>query len=111
MKDPFSGIKAFEGFEELLVWQQDKSPHLRGSFRATVLRGEGGSNNAGGSRDPLSADGYTVMVDWRSAVVGQLTIGDTIKRADGTVLTIQQLTREHGIGVTVRCTADERALR
>lgn len=109
MRDPFDNPKAFEAFEEMLIWQQDGKSRLRGSFRATVVRGEGDSNSTGGSRDGIPADGYSILIDCRLRICGQISVGDTIIRADGSTLSVQQLTREHGIGVTLRCTADERA--
>lgn len=107
----FENNAAFNAFEELLVWQQDRASKLRGSFRATVLQGAAGTNGAGASTGPVPADAYSIVIDFRSPICGQVSVGDTIKRSDGTIFTVHQISREHGIGAVLRVTCEERPER
>lgn len=96
---------------EMVVWRQDKAPHLTGSFRASVLHGESQSGSAGPSRGPSAADPWTLMVDSNSAECVGMAVGDTLTLKDGTVLSVQQVSRDPALGWVIKCTANERSPR
>lgn len=125
---------AFAPFGEVVRWTQDKAPHLTASFRATVLHGESQSETAGPSRGGFAADSFTVLVESRDAFAcasGDSTspravqqtrapaarfptapapaLGDTLVLGDGTVLSVQQVSRDASLGLVIRCTANARA--
>ena len=123
---------AFAPFGGIVRWTQDKAPHLTASFRATVLHGESQSETAGPSRGGFAADSFTVLVESRDAFAcasGDSTalapsckrarqprvsapapaLGDTLVLGDGTVLSVQQVSRAPALGLVIRCTANARA--
>lgn len=126
---------AFAPFGEVVRWTQDKAPHLTASFRATVLHGESQSETAGPSRGGFAADSFTVLVESRDAFAravpraacpvpggsssscavpgaqapGFPSPGDTMTLRDGTVLSVQQVSRDAALGLVIRCTANARA--
>ena len=105
----FENEAAFAPMSEMVVWRQDKAPHLTGSFRASVLHGESQSESAGPSRGPAAADPWTLMVDSNPAECVGMAEGDTITLEDGTVLSVQQVSRDPALGWVVKCTANMRA--
>lgn len=104
----FEDNEAFKAFEEKLAWEQDGAPHLRGSFSGSVLKAAPSSRSAGHTLGAETADSYTILVDFRTGLLRHVSVGDTIRRTDGTRLTIKEITREHGIGAYLKCTAEER---
>ena len=90
-------------------WRQDKAPHLEGSFNANVLHGETQSESAGPTRGGVAADPWTVFV--RRGVGVNVSVGDTLELADGTVLDVQQISPDPHLGWVIRATANMRAPR
>jgi hypothetical protein len=111
MKDIFDNGAAFEPMSELVKWRQDKAPHLEGSFRAVVLHGETQSESAGPTRGGMAADPWSVICDTNPAECVGLTFGDTLELQDGTILTVQQISRDNYFQWVIRCTANARAPR
>lgn len=112
MPDPFDSKifgAAFEPMSELVKWRQDKAPHLEGSFNAVVVHGESQSESAGPTRGGFAADPWTLMIDSNPAECVGMVEGDTITLEDGTVLSVQQVSRDPALGWVVRCTANMRA--
>ena len=107
----FEHVAAFAPMAELVKWRQDKSPHLEGSFDATVLHGESQSESAGPSRGGFAADPWTVIVDAKEAECAGVAVGDTLELQDGTVLSVQQISRDPAFGFVIRCTSNARAPR
>lgn len=105
----FDNGAALEPMSELVKWRQDKAPHLEGSFRAVVVHGESQSESAGPTRGGMAADPWSVICDSNSAECVGLKYGDTLELRDGTILTIQQITRDVFFGWVIRCTANARA--
>lgn len=111
MPSMFENVAAFEPMDELVKWRQDKAPHLEGSFRAVVVHGESQSESAGPTRGGMAADPWTVIVETNPAECVGMANGDTIELQDGTVLTVQQISRDRFFGWVIRCTANARAPR
>lgn len=111
MRDIFDNGAAFEPMSELVKWRQDKAPHLEGSFRAVVLHGESQSESAGPTRGGMAADPWSVICDTNPAECVGLTLGDTLELRDGTILTVQQISRDNYFKWVIRCTANARAPR
>ena len=107
----FENAEAFAPMAELVKWRQDKAPHLEGSFKATVLHGESQSESAGPSRGGMAADPWSVICDTNPAECVGLTLGDTLELQDGTILTVQQISRDPAFGWVIRCTSNARAPR
>lgn len=107
----FENEAAFAPMGEALTWRADKAPHHEAQLFGTVVHGEGASANAGHVRAPFSADPYTVILENLPAAAVDLKVGDTLRREDGTVLTVQQISSDPLFGVTLRTTANERAAR
>lgn len=108
---PFENDAAFEPMAEPVVWRQDKAPHLSGTFDATVLHGESQSDNAGHSRAGISADPWTVICASNPAECVGMVPGDTLTIEDGTVLSVQQISKDPALGWVIRCTANARGPR
>ena len=102
---------AFEPMEETVKWRQDKAPHFEGSFSATVLHGESQSESAGPTRGAIAADPWTVIVDSNPAECVGMTHGDTLELQDGTILDVQQISRDPAFGWVIRATSNARAPR
>ena len=111
MPSIFENVAAFEPMDELVKWRQDKAPHLEGSFNAVVVHGESQSESAGPSRGAMAADPWTVIVETNPAECVGMTNGDTLELQDGTILTVQQITRDRVLGWVIRCTANARVPR
>ncbi|MBR2487976.1 MAG: hypothetical protein IKB52_02535 [Kiritimatiellae bacterium] len=111
MPSVFENRAAFAPMAETVKWRQDKAPHLEGSFSATVLHGESQADSAGPSRGGFAADPWSVIVDANPAECVGLAIGDTLELQDGTVLSVQQITRDPALGWVIRCTSNARAPR
>ena len=111
MRGIYDSNAAFEPMDELVKWRQDKAPHLEGSFKANVLHGESQSDSAGPSRGTFAADPWTVIVETNPAECVGMTNGDTLELQDGTILTVQQITRDRFFGWVIRCTSNARAPR
>lgn len=112
MRSPFDmPDEAFSPLSETVKWRQDKAPHLEGSFRAIVVHGESQSESAGPSRGPMAADPWTVMCGTNPAECIGLALGDTLELRDGTILTVQQVSRDPAFGWVIRCTSNARAPR
>ena len=111
MSVKFDNPHAFEPMDELVKWRQDKAPHLEGSFNAVVVHGESQSESAGPSRGAMAADPWTVIVETNPAECVGMTNGDTLELQDGTILTVQQITRDRFFGWVIRCTSNARAPR
>ena len=111
MPDMFECDAAFEPMEQIVVWRQDRAPHLEGSFTATVLHGESDSDSAGHVRGPMSADPWNVITASNPAECVGLAAGDTLTLEDGTVLSVQQISTDPGFGWVIRCTSKARAPR
>lgn len=111
MPSIFENVAAFEPMDELVKWRQDKAPHLEGSFNAVVVHGESQSESAGSSRGAMAADPWTVIVETNPAECVGMTNGDTLELQDGTILTVQQITRDRFFGWVIRCTSNARAPR
>ena len=107
----FENVAAFEPMDELVKWRQDKAPHLEGSFRAVVVHGESQSESAGPSRSGIAADPWTVIIREHTATCAGMKTGDTLELLDGTVLSIQQVTKDAAFGWVVKATANARAPR
>ena len=107
--DIFGNDVAFGGFAETLKWRQDKAPHAVGSLRAVVLHGESQSESAGPSRDGIAADPWTVIARETESLAVGIRAGDTLELAGGTVLMVQQISRDREMGWVIRCTANARA--
>lgn len=102
---------AFTPMREAVLWRQDAASHLSGSFDATVLHGESQSESAGPSRGQFAADPWTVMCESNPAECVCMAVGDTLELTDGTVLNVQQISRDPVFGWVIRCTSDERSPR
>lgn len=111
MPSIFENVAAFEPMDELVKWRQDKAPHLEGSFRAVVVHGESQSESAGPSRGAMAADPWTVIVETNPAECVGMTNGDTLELQDGTILIVQQITRDRFFGWVIRCTSNARVPR
>ena len=111
MGGPFENAAAFDPMAEMVKWRQDKAPHLEGSFRATVLHGESQSESAGPTRGAFAADPWTVIVETIPAECVGIVVGDTLERQDGTVLDVQQISRDPAFGWVIRATSTARAPR
>lgn len=107
----FENDAAFDPLAELVVWRQDKSPHLEGTFKATVVHGESQADNAGHVRGGTSADPWSVICSSNPAECVGIETGDTLKLLDGTVLTVQQITKDAALGWVIKCTSDMRGPR
>lgn len=105
----FENDAAFEPMAEPVVWRQDKAPHLEGTFLATVLHGEAENENAGHTRGSIAADPWTVICSSNPAECVGMVAGDTLTLDDGTVLSVQQISRDVALGWVIRCTANARA--
>lgn len=111
MPSMFENAAAFSPLDELVKWRQDKAPHLEGSFNALVVHGESQSESAGPSRGGIAADPYTVIAESNPAECIGMALGDTLELEDGTVLTVQQISRDVHFGWVIRCTSKARAPR
>jgi len=111
MSGIFDSGAAFEPMDELVKWRQDKAPHLEGSFDAVVLHGESQSESAGPTRGAMAADPWTVVTESNPAECVGLTLGDTLELQDGTILTVQQISRDRFLGWVIRCTSNARVPR
>lgn len=107
----FENGAAFEPMAELVKWRQDKAPHLEGSFKATVLHGESQSDSAGPSRGTFAADPWTVICESNPAECVGMSVGDTLELKAGTVLSVQQISRDPAFGWVIRATSTARAPR
>lgn len=111
MRSIFQNDAAFAPMAELVKWRQDKAPHLEGAFSATVLHGETQSESAGATRAGVAADPWTVIARDVTARCAGMTVGDTLELLDGTVLTVQQVSKDAALGWVIRATANVRAPR
>ena len=111
MRSIFQNDAAFAPMDECIKWRQDKSPHLEGAFYGTVLHGESQSESAGPSRSGIAADSWTVIIREHTATCAGMKTGDTLELLDGTVLSIQQVTKDAAFGWVVKATANARAPR
>ena len=109
MKNFFHNPRAFDAIVEPVKWRQDKAPHLEGSFQASVLHGESQSESAGPTRGPMAADPWTVICESNPAECVGMVVGDTLELMDGTLLSVQQVSRDPALGWVIRCTANARA--
>lgn len=107
----FENGAAFEPMAELVKWRQDKAPHLEGSFKATVLHGESQSDSAGPTRGGFAADPWTLIVETNPAECVGMVVGDTIELQSGTILDVQQISRDPAFGWVIRATSMARAPR
>lgn len=107
----FENVAAFDPMAELVKWRQDKSPHLEGSFKANVLHGESQGDSAGPSRGTFAADPWTVICETNPAECVGMAVGDTLELKDGTVLSVQQISRDPALGWIIRATSKARAPR
>ena len=107
----FQRGQAFGRLSELVRWRQDKAPHVEGSFRAFLLHGETQSESAGASRQGIAADPWTVMVDDLPASCAAIAVGDSLTLLDGSILSVQQLSKDPALGWIIRCTANARGPR
>lgn len=100
--------RAFKPMTETVSWRQDAAPHKSAGFKAVVLQGSGESSSAGHSAEPVSANDWRVIVPAFEAIITDIKIGDTIRRMDGNILTVQQVTRGDNEWI-IGCTSDMRA--
>lgn len=100
--------RAFKPMTETVSWRQDAAPHKSAGFKAVVLQGSGESSSAGHSAEPVTANAWSVIVPAFEAIITDIKAGDTIRRMDGNILTVQQVTRGDGEWI-IRCTSDMRA--
>jgi hypothetical protein len=100
--------RAFKPMTETVSWRQDAAPHKSAGFKAVVLQGSGESSSAGHSAEPVSANAWSVIVPAFEAIITDIKIGDTIRRMDGNILTVQQVTRGDGEWI-ISCTSEMRA--
>lgn len=107
----FENDAAFDPLGELVTWRQDKSPHLEGTFKATVVHGESQADNAGNVRGGTSADPWSVICSSNPAECVGIETGDTLTLLDGTVLTVQQISKDTAFGWVMKCTSDMRGPR
>ena len=96
---------------ELVKWRQDKAPHIEGSFKATILHGASQSESAGPTRGAFAADPWIVICDSNPAECVGMVVGDTLEMSDGTILSVQQFSRDPALGWVIRCTTNARAPR
>ena len=59
----------------------------------------------------MAAGPWTVIVETNPAECVGMANGDTIELQDGTVLTVQQISRDRFFGWVIRCTANARVPR
>ena len=111
MDHAFENDAAFEPMAEPVVWRQDKSPHLEGTFMATVVHGESQADNAGHVRGGTAADPWSVICSSNPAECVGIESGDTLTLLDGTVLTVQQISKDPAFGWVMKCTSDMRGAR
>lgn len=111
MPSMFENDAAFEPMDELVKWRQDKSPHLEGSFKATVLHGETQSDSAGPSRGTFAADPWSIVCGSNPAECVGLAVGDTLELKSGIVLNVQQISPDPVFGWVIRATSKARAPR
>lgn len=107
----FDSSAAMDPMTVPVKWRQDKAPHLEGSFRANVLHGESQSESAGPSRSGFPADPWTLIVNSNPAECVGMTTGDTLELENGTVLSVQQISRDQHLGWVIRATAKARGPR
>ena len=107
----FENAAAFDPMTEPVKWRQDKAPHLEGSFEAAVLHGESQADSAGPSRGTFAADPWTIICDTNPAACVGMAVGDTLELKDGTVLSVQQISRDWALGWVIRATSTARAPR
>lgn len=107
----FENDAAFDPLAELVVWRQDKSPHLEGTFKATVVHGESQADNAGHVRGGTAADPWSVICSSNPAECVGIESGDTLTLLGGTVLTVQQISKDPAFGWVMKCTSDMRGPR
>lgn len=100
--------RAFKPMTETVSWCQDAAPHKSAGFKAVVLQGSGESSSAGHSAEPISANDWRVIVSAFEAIITDIKAGDTIRRMDGNILTVQQVTRGDCEWI-IGCTSDMRA--
>jgi hypothetical protein len=100
--------RAFKPMTETVSWRQDAAPHKSAGFKAVVLQGSGESSSAGHSAEPVSANAWSVIVPAFEAIITDIKIGDTIRRMDGNILTVQQVTRGD-VEWIISCTSEMRA--
>ena len=112
MKHPFADFdsKATKPFKESLVWTQDKTPHMNGTFDGVVLQGAAETQTAGIQTGYLLADIYTIHVALSQLIVDKFEVGDTISRGcwKTTILNVQRVLEDE-TGYWILCTAEERA--
>lgn len=107
--NPFKNFdRAFKPMTETVSWRQDAAPHKSAGFKAVVLQGSGESSSAGHSAEPVSANAWSVIVPAFEAIITDIKIGDTIRRMDGNILTVQQVTRGDNEWI-IGCTSEMRA--
>lgn len=100
--------RAFKPMTETVSWRQDAAPHKSAGFKAVVLQGSGESSSAGHSAAPVSANDWRVIVPAFEAIITDIKAGDTIRRMDGNILTVQQVTRGDNEWI-ISCTSEMRA--
>ena len=111
MPSMFESGAAFEPMDELVKWRQDKAPHLEGSFKAVVVHGESQNDSSGPTRGGISADPWTVIAETNPVECVGMAVGDTLELQDGTVLSVQQISRDPALGWVIRATSTARAPR
>ena len=109
MRHIFENEAAFDPMGEVVAWRQDKAPHFEGSFKACVIHGDSAQDLAGHSRGGIPADPWTVIVGNKPAECVGMVAGDTITLKSGTVLMVQQITKDDALGWVIKCTANARA--
>lgn len=107
--NPFQNFdRAFKPMTETVSWRQDAAPHKSAGFKAVVLQGSGETDSAGHSLEGVTANAWSVIVPAFEAIIADIKAGDTIRRMDGNILTVQQVTRGDGEWI-ISCTSEMRA--
>lgn len=109
MSPKFDNPYAFGKLTEPLKWRQDKSPHRVGVFGGVVLHGAPDSQNAGHPLGALVADPWVVNISYRTALVADVAVGDTLTRVGigAEVLTVQEIAQDESGWILV-CSANEK---
>lgn len=90
---------------EDVIWTRDASPHLTATLKA-ALRNRGPSQNAGNVYAPVTGDEWRAFVCFGGDEAVKISAGDTLRRANGELLTVQQARIEEHVGWVLILTTD-----
>ena len=93
---------------EPVVWQRDEAPHNAATFNAAI-DDTGPTQSAGPTYAPIEADAVRVFLCGGDVWAAGVSVGDTLRRANGEVLAIQQIKRERPFALVLTCTTDMKA--